>query len=456
MLMTIPAFNIECVDYANSGGPSTAPTRPPSRTSQHSAISTHMGDAPIQSRSTSAGPTWDIEPLTGWTGVETGQESGLVGNTGTAGALRPATQAYYDNASWALVPATKSTEYIPDASLSYQKRDDEPGFLKPLLNKDFLPALLTILHSIPLIRNTLLAPAVSASSYWRGEEWWKGSGTTPVTTTIDNGPGFDPAPELELLYETQRLIAFLDSSDRSYASLESLFQLDGWKYGDAQEEAAFQDDELLKYLVRWGRAYDNNVPEARLNGVLRSDVDAGGDRENSYVLDAPIVPDALPKDPTLYDVLDSTLFVSQLHSAHIVDISSVLIFRLMPSKLGSKVNCAIPGTLYADRYVEENRAAVNQLFEAREQYVQALTELDVQVEKIKYHTPEKTKYTKKMETLALLKTSMKAFESDTEGMTESPRDVAVLAQLQALYENIERKLSCKMSFSHALLIRPNE
>ncbi|KAJ4303081.1 ATP-binding cassette glutathione S-conjugate transporter ycf1 [Kalmusia sp. IMI 367209] len=372
--------------------------------------------------------------------VENGQESGIIGNAGTAGVLRPATQAYYDNAAWALVPATKSTEYIPDASLSYQKRGDEPGFIKPILNKDLLPPLITILHSIPLIRNALLAPGILASNYWRGEDWWKGSGSA-TSIIIDNGTGPEAAPELELLYETQRLIAFLDSSDRTYASLDSIFKLDAWKDAGPPEEPTFIDDDLLKYLLRWGWAYQKHVPEARLDGVLRSTVDAGGDRENSYVLDATVVPDSLPTAPTLYDVLDNTLFVSQTRSAHIVDISSVLIFRLSPSKDGSKLNCTIPAILYADRYIEENRAAVNTVFAEKEQFAQMLTSLDAQVEKLKYHTPQKVQYSQKMETLTLLKTSMKAFESDTESMTESPRDVAVLAQLQTLYQNIERKLS---------------
>jgi hypothetical protein len=108
-------------------------------------------------------------------GIENNQESGVVDGSGVSKPFfGPATEDYYDSAAWAMVPATKSIEYIPDANILSQKREsDEPPFIKPTPNQYYLPALLTMLHTIPLFRNAFLAPQVSLEDYWLGEDWWK-------------------------------------------------------------------------------------------------------------------------------------------------------------------------------------------------------------------------------------------------------------------------------------------
>ncbi|KAJ4353818.1 uncharacterized protein N0V89_005548 [Didymosphaeria variabile] len=439
----LPTFHIDAtnVDDPNSGGFSAAPTRPPSRNSQRpgSAMSTHMGDVPMQSSFYSEDGSWhNIEPLTGFPGVESGQDSGVVGNAGTAGVLRPATQNYYDSASWALVPATKSTEYIPDASLHDQIRKEKPGFIKPTVSDNHLPALITMLHSIPLIRNTLLAPEISAGNYWRGEDWWKGNASASSIIVSDD-IGSEAGSELELLYEVQRLMAFLDSSERTYASLESLIQLDAWAQPRFSSPDEPTQNDLVKFLMRWSSMYRNHASTASLKGILCSDVNVNGKEQGSHVLEVEMGSiDTISTEPTLYDYIDELLF-TEFGSAHITKPSSVLVLSLEPK--GSKRNCKIPAILYADRYLEENRPTVEANFTNKKKYTEILLTLDAKVEDLKYHTPQKVQYPKKMETLTLLKNSMRAFESETEAMTESLRDVAVLDHLQSLYAKVERQLS---------------
>jgi len=324
------------------------------------------------------------------------------------------------------------------------RKPGEPGFIKPVLGPDCLPALLTILHSIPLIRNVLLAPELSAENYWRGEDWWKGS-ASGASITVDNGAGIVPAPELDLVYETQRLMAFLDSSERSYASLESLFHLDAWKEHQLcpEEQHSLVNDDVIKYLLRWSWAYQKHVPSTRLDGLLRSVILAGGKREESFVLDGTVI----PEHASLYDVLDDALFVDEDRSAHILDISDVIILRLMVFKDGSQIGCRVPETLFADRYLEKNREFVEKMFAEKKQGREELRKIESEVERLKYHAPQRFKNKQKVEALNLLKTSMRAFESNTEAMTESPRDVAVLAQLQSLHDTIEQKLLGKSSWS---------
>jgi hypothetical protein len=404
-------------------------------------MSTNLGDVPMQSSFYSEDGSWhNIEPLTGFPGVESGQESGVVGNAGTVGVLRPATQNYYDSASWALVPATRSTEYVPDASLHDQIRRDQPGFIKPTVGDNHLPALITMLHSIPLIRNALLAPGISTNNYWRGEDWWKGSASSAIIT-VDDDTGTEAGAELEFLYEVQRLVAFLDTSERTYASLESLLQLDAWSQSrfSVPDEATHND--LVKFLMRWSWMYRKHAPAAQLEGVLCSEVNVNGKTQGSHVLEIEMGSiDTELLDPTLYDYIDEILFTEN-GTAHITTPSSVLVLSLEPK--GTTRHCKIPAILYADRYLEENRAAVQANFAERKFRNVILGTIEAKVEDLKYHTPQKVQYPKKMETLTLLKNSMRAFESDTEAMVESPRDVAVLAHLQSLYEKVESQLSSK-------------
>ncbi|KAL5382755.1 hypothetical protein DPSP01_006314 [Paraphaeosphaeria sporulosa] len=440
---SVPTFHIDAtnVDDTNNSCFSAAPTRPPSRTSQRpgSAMSTNMGDVPMQSSFYSEDGGWhNIEPLTGFSGVEIGQESGVVGKAGTAGVLRPATQNYYDSASWALVPAAKSTEFIPDASLNDQERKEQPGFIKPAVGDNHLPAFITMLHSIPLVRNTLLAPAISTNNYWRGEDWWKGTASA-TSIIVDDDTGTKNGAELELIYEVQRLIAFLDASDRTYASLEAFLSLDAWAQPRFTVPGEISENDLVKFLMRWSSMYRARVPDALPENVLSSEVNVSGKLERSHVLQidmANIDPGFV--EPTLYDYIDEILFTDYA-KAHITKPSSILVLSL--KSMGSKRSCKIPAILYADRYLEENRAAVDANYVERKKCNEVLATLEAKVQDLKYHTPQKVQYPQKMETLTLLKNSMRAFESDTEAMIESPRDVAVLAHLQSLYEKVEKQLS---------------
>ena len=449
------AFRIDHdVDYANRSVPiSAAPTRPSSRTTQRpsSAMSTHMGDVPMQSSFYSDGASFqNIEPLTGFSGVETGQESGVVGGTGTTGVLRPATQNYYDTDSWALVPATKSTEYIPDAPLDAQIRRDKPGLIKPSVTNHHLPALITILHSIPLVRNALLAPGITSSSYWRGEDWWKGAGSA-ASVIFNDDPASEALSELELLYEVQRLVAFLDASDRTYVSLESFLQLDAWTQ-DRFSSPEERDDsiDVLKFLLRWHWISGKHISASHLNGIIRSVVNVNGKRDESSVLNIDLDIDTGLSNPTLYDYIDRTLF-GDFDRAHIVDMSNVLILNL--SVTGLKRHCKIPHTLYVDRYLEENREAAEFKFNTTKKHNRRSAELDAEIEKIKWHVPQQVQYPHKMETLKLLETSMKAFESDAT-TKENDHDVAVLKRLKTLYDSVERKLAGRTYLSsthHAIL-----
>jgi hypothetical protein len=369
-------------------------------------------------------------------GIEN-QESGFIGNQKSG--FHPATGTNYDEKQWGMVVAS-SAELVPDAAPHARKRENNPAIIKPVPGPSYLPALLTILHSIPLYRNALLIPQISKQDYGAGEDWWKGNASAPARI-IDSSSSNDVVRELDLIHETQRLMAFLDKTDRAYASLGSLMELDAWKDAPALDDP---NDDLLRFLLNWSSAYQSQMPQAEFSGVLRSTVKVGEFHEESFLLDAPVIRQNYGTEQTLYNVLDEVLFADSSRTAHLVDVSNVLIMRLAatnPDATG--IDCKIPATFHVDRYMEENKATVTALSSEMKQYKSQLEEIEKKAEKFKYHTTTKTGKSERMDTLKLLKTSMQAFEKMPGQLINDPKDSEVIKQIQSVCDNIERKLNSK-------------
>ncbi|RAR14296.1 ubiquitin interaction motif protein [Stemphylium lycopersici] len=398
-------------NYPHSNLNSRAPTRPPSRTSIASTQA-QAGDAPMQS----------IED----------QEMGVIGSNPNFG---PATRENYDTSSWALVPT--ATEIIADPIPSQRKREEgQPAILKPSSNFNYLSSLIPILHSIPLFRNELLCPGVLNDDYWVGDDWWKGS-PTETARIFEDSMGRSEAHGLEILHEAQRLMAFLDNTDRIYGSVNALLQTEAWT--EAQSVVDDPDDDLLKFLVMWGFALQSNVPDVELNGLLRSTVNVAGCIQESFALDTTVTRDQSRPDFSLYDVLDDTLFSSAMGSAHLRDTSNVLIIRLTSSNTeASDLGCRVPATLYIDRYLEKNKHVIDGMYSDIKQHEERLRAMQAQIEDLKFHSPNKAG-AKKVESLQLLRSSMAAFESQED--QPSSEDAKVLHQLQELCKSIENQLT---------------
>ncbi|KAH6622073.1 hypothetical protein C7974DRAFT_397629 [Boeremia exigua] len=420
---SVPTFSIDYPpgfdNHSRSGANSTAPTRPNSRigTRPGSALSTHAGDDLMQS-------------------IESGQESGVTG--GLKPVFGPATRNDYDTASWAMVPATTASEYIADPVPSQRQREEgQPAFLKPSPRFNYLPAMLTILHSIPQYRNALLSPEAAQEDYWVGEEWWKGN-PAGRARIVDNTAGWDEVYELDIIYETQRLMAFLDNTDRAYTTIESMLDMDAWKQLEAPS-LQDPDDDMLKFLLLWSAAYTKRNPEFKLDGVLRSVVNAQ-QRVDSFFLDS-TVSKRDGRETDIYDVLDDTFFPNPEGTAHIMDISNVLIFRLEGLQQDrNELGCRIPATLYADRYLEKNKHVIQSMYDEMAVHNTRLENVKDQTDRLKYHTPAK-RNSKRIESLNLLKTSMKAFQPKEDTDELDPKDAATLSHLQSLYDSVESKLA---------------
>jgi hypothetical protein len=377
--------------------------------------------------------------LTESPGIETGQESGIIGSTSKP-AFGPANRDYYENNSWALVPAAKSMELIPDAMAQQRKREEKsPAIIKPLPSGDYLPALLAIINTIPLYRNALLAPEVSLDNYNAGEEWWKGD-AWPQARTIDYEDNRDNVLDLDIMHEAQRLMAFLDSTDRAYGSVGGLQQLEAWKASRATLDR--EDDELLKFLLNWATSYQKQTNK-QLRGILTTEFIAGGQSQDSFLLDVNLVHSDPGADITLYDAMDESLLNPDA-MAYIVAPSDVVILRLHnPKPNATTLDCKIPATFYADRYLEKNRGVVEAMLQEMKQYNDQVKDLNEKADKLKYHTTQTIRKGERVETLKLLKTSMIAFQPTEDLLIENPDHATILFQLQSVYDNIERKLASK-------------
>ncbi|EPE05363.1 ubiquitin interaction domain-containing protein [Ophiostoma piceae UAMH 11346] len=166
----------------------------------------------------------------------------------------PANRATYNTEDWAMTRIEPSSK---DAKPSARIRSpNSPAFLGSI-DHNYLNALLTVLHSIPAARNALLRfGGVEAHTYGNNPGWWKSTAIDPVGDLkrgpIDAGETwmndsdeevFYPPPSVDrdpndktpvatlplgtnvarqFIEEVQRLMAFLDGTDRSYAYTETL------------------------------------------------------------------------------------------------------------------------------------------------------------------------------------------------------------------------------------------
>lgn len=101
--------------------------------------------------------------------------------------------------------------------------------------------------------------------------------------------------------------------------------------------------------------------------------------------------------------------------------------------------------------MESNKPVIDGMLHQMKQHEDEIKNLDTLVQELKYHTPNKDKV-KPVETLKLLKTSMKAFEPHDGDEEADPKDAAVLSQLQTLYQSIEAKLASKSDCPFSIVI----
>lgn len=315
------------------------------------------------------------------------QETGVVA---TSGNLHPATKNHYDPNSWAMtVHGTTNVHETREIVLDVEAADrqnqpGQPRFLKHLPSGDYLPSLLTIAHSIPMAREAMLMRSHVQPSYGQDSEWWRGHAIRlPRIVNLHDGTVEDPesAKNEEMVIEVQRLMAILDSSDRSYGCIDSLTTIANERAQAVNVTAETIMDTVLQGWESAASALGTNY-DSIFHSVVGSTVPSGVKRQDMWSLPFSISEEDRRRSSelTLADVMDSTLWDADMHDEGLHDTfmeqcAEILAMRVTQDGLiRNTLGLVVPPILYVDKYLKENigssRALRKQILEARKRITQ--------------------------------------------------------------------------------------
>ena len=279
----------------------------------------------------------------------------------------PATRTEYEQGQWELVPVVKDVpQEIPEPEPAARKREaDAPAFLRSTADDHRLAALLTIYHEIPLSRYLFLEKADQPAHYGYDNQWWAGR---PIEQSRVHGSDIQDisSEDRKFTEELQRLMAFLDKTERAYGSVDALTKTSILKKevrsgpnGKDMESAFFDiwkeifkgQGKLLSNLFSKGIAYANTPDE----------------QDKDFAILDLTLPAEESLFETLYDIADEVLWplmsLDYASSAYLEHIGEIVAFRMMGNERsnprardGSK-GIDVPTIWYPDRYMEAARQA---------------------------------------------------------------------------------------------------
>ena len=286
-----------------------------------------------------------------------GQE---VGVTGPADAyFGPANQSFYDTQTWAMTSTRHhAQEILQNPEPEHRKREaNTPAFLKPSPAGHYLPALITILHAIPMAREALLMRHYTLPDYGHSTEWWDGlSIQAPKVVDLEQ---LDQLREWEdLIFEMQRLMAFLDETERAYGSVDVVANMEGISHGDDVEGV---------FLKTWHETALRAQPDFALAGIFESAANVGDELNKAFHALELFTPfGEMDNGYSIYDSFDDALWgiysPSDTDEVYVERIGDVFVVRMSsrdntPTGHGIK----IPPVWYPDRYLKRSIDAARQM-----------------------------------------------------------------------------------------------
>ena len=362
----------------------------------------------------------------------------------------PATQTNYDSEKWAMTVAESNTQEIllnpepPDR----RRTPGAPAFLKPTSTSSSLAPFLAILHSIPLAREALLHRESLINNYGRGSEWWDG---TPIRAlrivNVDDEGGAAPADDL--IHETQRIMAFLDSTERAYGSADALVGLPSFNRTSEGLNTAF--------LVTWARATSAGLEERSLSnifqsrGIMRpkgSDLPDKIEEMYCFILELKD-PDLVGKGLSLYEAIDDFIAKNSKESDTFLDeLGEVFMFDIFNFTNNNRnLGISIPPIWYADRYLEGSIELVAQIRAEREDAQRSIHHLKTEIEDITtYKQPGSTSNSDVGRLMTMLGSyfANELGEPQTaESMESITRSKVILEHMNNLLANVESHVTGK-------------
>ena len=291
------------------------------------------------------------------------QEMGVTDDSGIR--FGPATGSYYDQEKWAITaPRSYAQEILQNPDPVHRKRElGAPAFLKPSIVGHYIPPLITILHAIPMAREALLAREYLLPDYGQSDDWWDGVPIeAPRVVAIDH-PNDEPRRE-EIVHEAQRLMAFLDQTERAYGNAEVLATLGGLQHHQLNEIEG-------KVIECWSKSLGRILPDSELGSIFRSCASIDGSLKPFHSLDLPLSGNVVDHSMTLYDALDEALWfgfkasdAADIFLPRVAEVLVVHAYRRGGQGLGLGIK--VPAVWYADRYLETSLAEIKQIRRSRD------------------------------------------------------------------------------------------
>lgn len=380
------------------------------------------------------------------------QETGVI--DGLDPHFGPATRDHYDSKDWIVaIPDTSVQEILQNPDPVDRKRaPNAPAFLRPSPAGHRLPAFITILHAIPMAREALLSKTQVLPDYGMNAEWWDGAHASIGTPTVLQTTQEHHFPRMdELIYEFQRLIAFLDETERAYGSSDALERLlcqNDWS------DASSLGDVLEKWATI---AIGSDGPYSNIfrSEAIRVDLESEPESRPFSCLEihVPTPPDwSLSQPRTLYDVIDFALwnsvqdYISEF--AFLNKVGEVLCMQITaPNKTGSSgLGIKIPAVLFLDRYLETSKRQIQDMLQAQQSLERDMSRIESLKARITKVKPSIGDGTYNISTL--IARAMNYYddsETGTNGTGSAPiaevqNKQRVLKDLKTLAANVDEKL----------------
>ena len=299
------------------------------------------------------------------------QESGVVDSSTTVQHFGPANRNCYDQDSWAMVPRSlppNTTAHAVPAPSRRKRAQDAPAFLvqgsSAYGQRHCLGGILTLLHEIPMVRNEFLELSEPAVSYGHNGEWWNGEEILPPhllaqMQLIQTAPSKMELAKIKVHEEIHRLMAFLDSTERSYGSIDSM--VDILPSTDYQTvETAFLNFLKTEHPEQMESLYRLQTPVLFRSGddlVMEDLNDCQGSRDITLI-NIPFVRAESDKIKTIYEAIDHELWCDAL-GHRLIDQSTLMsvltdsgdIMGVRLEGEGPEDSIEVPLELYPERWL---------------------------------------------------------------------------------------------------------
>lgn len=273
----------------------------------------------------------------------------------------PATRTDYDKADWSMVPVGTSNTWAAAANkASARKRvDGAPAVLvqgNGVHGNHALGGLLTILHEIPLARNTILDCGSPAETYGFASDWWNGREILPAETPLQNSEAaWQDIPQRAVFEEElHRLMAFLDSTERSYGTVSVLHSL--LPYASFDTEKQFYEYLDLRNSEKLDPLFQTASPAQVHSDEIEDEIARFG------LLEFDLRRDAYQDVTTLYEALDHLLWNDALSWDNFDDTTKMAVITSTGDVMAIKVggdgpveSIEIPANFYPERWLASRR-----------------------------------------------------------------------------------------------------